>query len=451
MKNILLFAVASLWFSISSFSADYSVRLRGNNFQGYDGKITIYEDGLKQDCSNLLGSFSVKLDKDGCFDTTIAITNPQYFTIDACSTYLIPGGDLEITYNGSIKEYSFRGTTAKECMFLAKNPLNVYGTFSFMDGGKNLRKSFIETKRIVDSLASIRMKLLNTSNDLDPFFVEIEKARTQAHVVNSYINYYMLTPHKVKCYIGEESKTQEGRKFLESIRKYVDPLTKEFFNEKYSANYDVRFTVERCKNGGLIAIPKGSIWDQVYSVRDLMDKFRQENGGLDEVVIEAKKLLPKLTNNELSTILKNEINEKDNLASGKAAHEFELEDVDGNPVDLSAYKDRPILVDLWATWCCICIAEIPSFVKLKEKYPNIAYVSISIDENKARWKEYLASKPKNGIPQFIASNKNKFTKSWNVFGVPRYILLDKDFKIVDAYAPHPRTKEIEQLLSKLSN
>lgn len=451
MKNIFLLAVASLWFSISSFSADNSVRLRGNNFQGFDGKITIYEDCLRRDCSIRLGSFSVKLDNDGRFDTTIVISKPQYYTIDACSIFLIPGGDLEITYNANLKEYSFTGRTASECAFLMNNPLNLYGEFSFLGGGKNIKNTFIKTKKCVDSIASIRVKLLNESKNLDSYFVEIERARTQAHIVNSYINYYMLTPHKVKCYMGDEAKTQEGRKFLESIRKYVEPLTKEFFNERYIANVDIRFIVERCKNGGFITIHKGAIWDQVYSVRDLMDKFSQENGGLDKVVIEAKKLLPILTNSELSAILKNEIYEKDNLASGKVALEFEIEDVNGNKIDLSAYKGRPILIDLWATWCSICIVEMPFFVKLKEKYPNVAFVSISIDENKERWKEYLASKPKNGIPQFVASNKNKFTKTWNVFGVPRYILLDKDFKIVDAYAPHPRMKEVEQLLIRLSN
>ena len=40
-------------------------------------------------------------------------------------------------------------------------------------------------------------------------------------------------------------------------------------------------------------------------------------------------------------------------------------------------------------------------------------------------------------------------KSWNVFGVPRCILIDKDYRIVDAYAPHPNTEEIKTLLDGL--
>lgn len=446
MNRLCLLLIVSLCFISKSFSADTKVRLRGCNFTGYEGNVIIYESGVGADCLRLK-TFYVKLDQNGRFDTTITVNKPEYWVVGACNVYLVPGGNLEITYNASLKEYSFTGTTSKECLFLAKNSLNVYVELSFLDGGKNARKTFVETKRVIDSLASIRMRLLETSKNLDHNFVEIQKACTQAHVVNSYLNYYMFTPNYVKCNMGDEAETPEGKAYLESIRKYVEPLTMEFFNDRYFIDSDVRWIVERCKNGGLITVPKGSIWDQVYSVRRLMQKFENEKLGV--VIAEAKQLLPNLTNEDLLSILKDEIEQRDVLSSGKPAFDFELEDIEGKRIDMNAYKGKAIYIDLWATWCGPCKKESPAFLQLKEKYPDVVFISISIDKNMTDWKKYLASKPKSNVVQGYSVNNESLMSKWSVKSVPRFILINKEYRIVDAFAPRPSELGIVKLLDQV--
>lgn len=445
MKRLCLILIVFLCFISNSFSADTKVRLRGRNISGYEGNVIIYESGVKSDCLRL-NTFLVKLDSNGRFDTTITVSKPGYWVVGACNVYLVPGGNIEITYNANQKEYLFTGTTSKECMFLAKNSLNVYVDLSFLNGGKNARKTFVETKRVIDSLASIRMRLLENSKDMDANFVEIEKACTYAHVVDSYLSYYMFTKNYIKCNIGDEAETPEGKAYIESIRKYVEPLTKKFFNDRFFVNFDVRWVVERCKNGGLIAVPKGSIWDQVYSVRGLMQKF--ENGKLGEVMPEAKQLLPNLTNEDLTAILKDEIEQRDVLSCGKPAFDFELEDVDGNRIDMNAYKGKAIYIDLWATWCGPCKKESPAFLQLKEKYPDVVFISISIDKNKVDWKKYLASKPKSKVVQGYSVNNDALENQWNVTSIPRFIIINKENKIVDAFAPRPSEAGIVKLLDQ---
>ena len=88
------------------------------------------------------------------------------------------------------------------------------------------------------------MHLLETSKGLDPFFVEIEKARTQAHVVNSYLNYFMFTQGYVACDMGNEGSTPQGKEYIESIREYVEPLVKSFLDDRFSLNADIRWAVE---------------------------------------------------------------------------------------------------------------------------------------------------------------------------------------------------------------
>ena len=50
------------------------------------------------------------------------------------------------------------------------------------------------------------------------------------------------------------------------------------------------------------------------------------------------------------------------------AWETELQAVDGSPFRLSDYKDKVVVLDLWATWCGPCRQEIPHLVELSNEY-----------------------------------------------------------------------------------
>ncbi|WP_148232052.1 TlpA family protein disulfide reductase [Maribacter sp. HTCC2170] len=50
------------------------------------------------------------------------------------------------------------------------------------------------------------------------------------------------------------------------------------------------------------------------------------------------------------------------------------EDLEGNPVDLSDYKGKRILLNFWATWCRPCVEEMPSLLKAEEILEKENYV-----------------------------------------------------------------------------
>ena len=65
-----------------------------------------------------------------------------------------------------------------------------------------------------------------------------------------------------------------------------------------------------------------------------------------------------------------------------ADYNMKLMDQDGNITSLEAFKDKVIFMNMWATWCPPCIAEMPNIHKLyKEMGDEVAFVMVSLDDD----------------------------------------------------------------------
>ncbi len=66
---------------------------------------------------------------------------------------------------------------------------------------------------------------------------------------------------------------------------------------------------------------------------------------------------------------------------GKPAPDFTLPGLDGNLVQLSDFRGKVVLVNVWATWCQPCVAEMPSLEKLYRqlKGENFEILAVGID------------------------------------------------------------------------
>jgi thiol-disulfide isomerase/thioredoxin len=71
-----------------------------------------------------------------------------------------------------------------------------------------------------------------------------------------------------------------------------------------------------------------------------------------------------------------------NLVHGRGtAPNFRLQDSEGNTVRLSDYQGKVVLVNLWATWCKPCEAEIPWLIDLQKTYADdLVVLGVSMDE-----------------------------------------------------------------------
>lgn len=145
---------------------------------------------------------------------------------------------------------------------------------------------------------------------------------------------------------------------------------------------------------------------------------------------------------------KNMSKELTQLLPGNDAPDFAVNDVKGNSLKFSDIigKGKVVYMDVWATWCGPCCAEIPHMEKLAKHYAGnskIEIISISIDEKQDKWKKKLeADKPE--WRQFIVPDgfKSGLCKEYKINGIPRFMLFDKDGKILNIDAPRPSDASI---------
>ena len=148
-------------------------------------------------------------------------------------------------------------------------------------------------------------------------------------------------------------------------------------------------------------------------------------------------------------ILLKYLDEKLAFAPGDPAKDFEVVTPDGKTAKLSSLKGKVIYIDIWATWCGPCMAEMPHFEKLKEKYKDnmdVSFVSLSVDDTDKVWLNNLNKRNPGGIQWRI--NRAKLI-DYNVTSLPRCIVIDKNFNIVSLYAPNPSEASISKILDKL--
>lgn len=69
----------------------------------------------------------------------------------------------------------------------------------------------------------------------------------------------------------------------------------------------------------------------------------------------------------------------DRSHAGTPAPAAAFEDPEGEPVTLADFRGKPLLVNLWATWCAPCIAEMPTLNALAAREPDLQVLAVSQD------------------------------------------------------------------------
>lgn len=130
------------------------------------------------------------------------------------------------------------------------------------------------------------------------------------------------------------------------------------------------------------------------------------------------------------------------VAVGEVPPSVELKDKDNKPVKLSDFKGKVVYLDFWASWCSPCRYQMKNGAPgLHAKFADnkdVVFLYVSLDTDSAKWKGAIAEDKIEGLHLLAEGEyESKIAKVFNIHGIPRYVILDKEGRIFDNDAPRP--------------
>jgi thiol-disulfide isomerase/thioredoxin len=384
-------------------------------------------------------------DSTGKFRISFPLQAPNYFRIGRNILYLTPGDDLTvfIDYNNPALA-TFKGRGSEANMFLRQTPFPKAG--SYIEAGSKTQETPQQTIEYILQAGANRSKQLDRVINISAAFKQLEKGRIKADIINSLLD-GQITFYRPRSIRKDSMKMKiYGEEYEALIKPVVASYSKDFVDASLLKVAVYRDLTDSLVNqpGNAAELQKIRDWMKATAIIEEMKKVsdKQMLKNFSTTIGTIKTLAyKKALNKTLAILLK--------FGKGDMASDFAASDLNGNTVMLSSLKGKVIYVDLWATWCGPCLAEMPHYEELKEKYKDnreIAFVSLSIDDNISLWKSSVANRKAGGYQWLI--NRNKLD-AYNIVSIPRILLIDKDFKMVDMNAPVPSSKKLPDLIEAL--
>lgn len=400
----------------------------------------------------------LELDANSSFIDTLDIDADGYFIIsvemDDFPLFIKKGSATSFTVDLESAKPSLQITGGSQDIvdYLAKKRRKVFGTYNNVP--EFYGKEPAAFKQQIDSVVtSLKSDLSNLTADASFKTLEEQSLKMdEISFYNQYPRYYKYT-HKLDVFEAPaafkdmfNNLDKDNEMYASNFLTYRGMITDEVMNDAYEKGGDDRLIEE------IIEILKEkkspSLRDNI--IQSAMHQFIPKG---NSVKIKDE-FLHLASTDETKKVLQDRFDKTENLMKGKSSPTFNYENFKGGNTKLEDYKGKYVYIDVWATWCAPCIAEIPSLKELEHDYEdkNIEFVSISLDDKEAykNWRKMVTDKALGGS-QLIADNdfESKFVKDYAIRSIPRFILLDPEGNIVSADAPRPSNEKLTATFSKL--
>jgi alkyl hydroperoxide reductase/ thiol specific antioxidant/ mal allergen len=399
----------------------------------------------------------IPVQADGTFRDTIREIgdNHFYYLVEnpAVQTplYLANGTNMELTLNEEVGKTMVSGSQTKQTQYLIERN-------SFINDRINGADSNLFGQKPQEFKENVKAFFAELDKKLKAYGFDEEFVKNQEKWTNyKFVEYLTIFPTYHRYTSGDEAilpddfyAERDGIDYdnaeeFRTIDTYRDLVRSKFYtiiNNPNDAENIKKFIseVNALKSDNIRAdLAKGTF--QLISPNSTVNKeifdFINKNVTDEKVKEAAKKAYDVATK----------------LTSGSPSPKFSnYENFNGGTTSLDDFKGKVTYIDIWATWCLPCRGEIPALKELEKKFhgKDVAFVSISIDQNKDEWKEFVKSEDLKGV-QLFAENafESQFIQDYGIRQIPTFIIVDKEGKIVNADAPRPSSDEITGLLEGL--
>ncbi len=398
----------------------------------------------------------IVLDSAKHFSDTLNLKK-GYYKLEAAKQYtwlyVKPGDKLQLTtdYKDFDNQLKYKGKGADINNYLVRKILldeklkskTNYAYYARLD-----EKIFVKLLDSVDSLHISLLKLVK-----DNTFKRLEKLR------NNFIRSRMLAFYPLaKRYISKDTTFKVSKNYPKAYQgiKVSDTMIYKLPDIVYHIGNFIDYQIDKMKmDGKNKAIYKMKYIAGNIKNQDLANELAYQLANYDLMysgdIDEFYTLFNKIEKNPgYKAKIKTKYDNLKALQPGVPSPDFTAYDINGNEYHLKDFAGKSLYIDLWATWCGPCRAEIPFLDKIKEHYKDkpINFLSLDVYDDKAMWEKIVKQQKMTGWQLINTDRDMPFLKKYVVDGIPRFILLDKEGKIIDADAPRPSDKTLIPLLDK---
>lgn len=111
------------------------------------------------------------------------------------------------------------------------------------------------------------------------------------------------------------------------------------------------------------------------------------------------------------------------------APDFTLLDTNENKVSFSDFKDKPVVINFWATWCGFCVKEFPAFQNVYDEYKDkVNFMMVNVTDGQQETLKSAKTFIKENNYTFPVYYDTELTAS-NIYGaysIPITVLIDSD-------------------------
>ncbi|MFY0675175.1 MAG: TlpA family protein disulfide reductase [Bacteroidia bacterium] len=459
IRFIIIFSVLSVFFSCSNASEPNVAKINGTaDFNGQ----WLYL--VKPDPWQIRASIidSSLIDSDGKFSFSADIPEMQEYLISGrgffiTNVFLENGFDLNVNVKGKGnkgKEVAFDGAGSTINTFWYNFSNKYYAQGGYNDKYKKLvsENEPMAFKEAYTTYASKQFEVLDSffkAEKPSKYFVEWAESFVEYSSISKNYTYLFHKPRfsKSNGYLNVEDEYYE---FLKKVSLKKEPkVVHSAYNDFiyfFIVDHKMRNlsgstnallgSIEFAKNELPMPVANRAIAHllkdqiQVASTRDDYSLLRQQMANL-----EASENTEKY-----AEFLAFNFKQKAVLAPGSPAPNFTLRDMDGNDVSIADYKGKVVVIDFWGTWCGPCKRELPFSKKIEEHFANrddVVFVFVALERGSRKdWMNFVVANDLPGV-HLYSSNGEKSLQPYKITSVPRYVLLDKDGNIYDAFASRP--------------
>jgi thiol-disulfide isomerase/thioredoxin len=127
------------------------------------------------------------------------------------------------------------------------------------------------------------------------------------------------------------------------------------------------------------------------------------------------------------------------------APDFELPDLEGNPVSLDSLRGRVVVIDFWATWCAPCVFQIPVLNAFQASHPDVVVLGVSVDfEGRSVVEDFVRE---HEVDYSILLGNEAVARDFGAMGFPTLFVIAPDGSVHSTHVGVVNEQDLERAVA----